>query len=232
MSLNNAISTTDLLVEYATAQGPIQALSCRGFVVPAGTSMAVTGSSGCGKSTLLSLLAGLLIPTSGSIELGGSTISALSERERVQYRRHMLGMVYQADNLLPFLTIEENVSLQLGICGRSGPDAGPEVSGLLAKLGLAGLEKRLPDQLSGGQRQRAAVARAVVHRPGVILADEPTGALDAKSANAVMDLLVAVHRELGSTLIVVSHDPAISARLDRTLLLEPPAAATRVAYAQ
>jgi ABC-type lipoprotein export system ATPase subunit len=219
----NDIVASDLVVDHRTATGPVRALECAHLAVDGGSSLAVMGPSGCGKSTLLGLLAGLALPTRGSVTIGARTISALGERDRVAFRRWALGMVYQADNLLPHLTIEENVGLQLSICRRDTmPERRADPGAVLNRLGLGELAERFPDQLSGGQRQRAAVARAIIHRPAVILADEPTGALDAASAQAVIALLVEVQREIGATLILVTHDPAIAAHLERTVHLARP----------
>jgi len=216
----NNILTSDLVVDCATDRGQVRALECAEVAVAGGTSLAVMGPSGCGKSTLLGLLAGLALPTRGTVSIGGETISALSERERVRFRRRTLGMVYQADNLLPHLTVEENVGLQLAICRRdTAPDQRADPGAVLERLGLGLLAKRLPDQLSGGQRQRVAVARAIIHRPAVILADEPTGALDAGSARMVIELLLDVQREIGATLALVTHDPEIASHLDRVVHL-------------
>lgn len=216
----NDIVTSDLVVDHATDMGPVRALDCAAVAVEGGTSLAVMGPSGCGKSTLLGLLAGLAVPTQGTVRIGGEPISALSERERVRFRRRALGMVYQADNLLPHLTVEENVGLQLAICRRdTAPEQRADPGLVLERLGLDLLAKRLPDQLSGGQRQRVAVARAIIHRPAVILADEPTGALDAASARIVIELLLDVHREIGATLVIVTHAPEVASHLDRAVHL-------------
>jgi ABC-type lipoprotein export system ATPase subunit len=141
----------------------------------------------------------------------------LSERDRSNFRRSHIGFVYQADNLLPFLTLLENVGLQLSLNGKSS-GTGRSLA-VLADLGLAGLAYRLPDHLSGGQRQRAAVARAIVHQPKIILADEPTGALDTANAAGVIDLLLAMQLEIGATLIMVTHDRDAARRLDRQVRL-------------
>jgi putative ABC transport system ATP-binding protein len=216
----NDILTGDLVVDHATDMGSVRALDCAAVAVAGGTSMAVMGPSGCGKSTLLGLLAGLALPTQGTVSIGGQPISALSERERVRFRRRALGMVYQADNLLPHLTVEENVGLQLAICrGDTLPEQRADPGVVLERLGLGLVATRLPDQLSGGQRQRVAVARAIIHRPAVILADEPTGALDAANARIVIELLLDVHREIGATLVIVTHDPEIASHLDRVVSL-------------
>jgi putative ABC transport system ATP-binding protein len=203
--------------QYTTPAGPVHALNGITFDVQPGSGLAITGPSGCGKSTLLGLIAGLEAPTAGHVSIGGQEISSLADGERARLRRDELGLVFQSDNLLPFLTAVENVSLQLAL--HAAGDGYERCLELLAELGLAGDVDKLPDQLSGGQRQRVAVARALVHRPRVILADEPTGSLDADNSAAVIDLLLAAQRGSGATLVVVTHDPAVAGRLDRTLRL-------------
>ena len=219
-----SILAEHVVVDHDTVAGPVRALECERLQIAAGESVAVMGPSGCGKSTLLGVLAGLATPTHGSVTVGGETVSSMSARDRGRFRRRSLGMVYQSDNLLPHLTVEENVGLQLAICRRElrhrEADAARSDPGqVLDRLGLAGLAGRLPDQLSGGQRQRAAVARAVINAPAVLLADEPTGALDGASAQSVIELLMDVHRRLGATLVLVTHDPQIAGRLDRIVHL-------------
>lgn len=214
-----AITTSALVVRYETASGTVTALDHPGLSVDAGSSLSVMGPSGCGKSTLLGLLAGLAVPTSGTVTIGGTVVSALADRDRARFRREHVGMVYQADNLLPYLTVEENVALPLAIARRDGDDPG----NLLDRLGLTDLARRFPDQLSGGQRQRVAVARALIGRPSVLLADEPTGALDPGNARGVIDLLIDAQRRLGVTLVMVTHDPAIADYADRRLTLVRPA---------
>jgi putative ABC transport system ATP-binding protein len=209
------IHVESVVVEHATPGGPVRALDGVSFMADAGSSVAITGPSGCGKSTLLGVLGGLAIPTAGAVRIGGEEISSLSERGRSDFRRTNVGFVYQADNLLPFLTVVENVGLQFALDGSStGLDWSLD---LLDRLGLANEAHRLPDHLSGGQRQRAAVARAVVHRPEVILADEPTGALDPANAAGVIDLLVEVQRDIGATLVMVTHDQGAASRMDRRI---------------
>jgi len=218
MSDTNTLRVHGLVVEYPTAAGPLRALDCPEFVVLGGSSVAITGPSGCGKSTLLSVLAGLTMPTAGEVTIGTTEVTSLSESSRVAFRKDAIGVVYQADNLLPFLTISENIRLQLALCADTD-HAECRTADLLERLGLGELGARLPDQLSGGQRQRAAVARAIVHRPSVILADEPTGALDEENAAAVVQLLLEAHRHLGSTLVVVTHEPTIAGNLERVVAL-------------
>jgi ABC-type lipoprotein export system ATPase subunit len=218
MTADASIQVDSVVVEHHTPGGPVFALRKVSFTVDAGTSVAITGPSGCGKSTLLGVVGGLAVPTAGAVRIGGEEISSLPDRRRSDFRRTHVGFVYQADNLLPFLTVVENVELQFALDGRSsGEDRSLD---LLDRLGLAADEAhRLPDHLSGGQRQRAAVARAVVHRPQVILADEPTGALDAANAAGVIDLLLEVQRDIGATLVMVTHDRDAARRMDRRIEL-------------
>jgi putative ABC transport system ATP-binding protein len=213
--MDASIHVESVVVEHATPGGPVRALDGVSFTVDAGSSVAITGPSGCGKSTLLGVLGGLALPTAGTVRIGAEEISSLPERRRTDFRRSHVGFVYQADNLLPFLTVVENVELQLALDG--GSTGADRPLDLLGKLGLAKWALRLPDHLSGGQRQRAAVARAVVHRPEVILADEPTGALDAANAAGVIELLLEVQREIGATLVMVTHDPGAASRMDRRI---------------
>ena len=218
MSDKNTIQVNDLVVEHQTASGPLRVLNCPELRIAGGTTTAITGRSGSGKSTLLGVLAGLGMPTKGSVTIGSTNVTGLPEHDRVAFRRDAIGLVYQADNLLPFLTVSENIQLQLALCGDSH-NAERRIDDLLERLGLGSLGNRLPDQLSGGQRQRVAVARAIVHRPAVILADEPTGALDEANAAAVIQLLLDAHQRLGSTLVLVTHDLSIARSMSRMVEL-------------
>lgn len=217
MTTDASITVDSVIVEHQTASGPVRALDGVSLTVDGGSSVAITGPSGGGKSTLLGVIGGLARPTWGTVRIGDAKISDLSERDRSNFRRSHIGFVYQADNLLPFLTLLENVGLQLSLNGKSS-GTGRSLA-VLADLGLAGLAYRLPDHLSGGQRQRAAVARAIVHQPKIILADEPTGALDTANAAGVIDLLLAMQLEIGATLIMVTHDRDAARRLDRQVRL-------------
>jgi ABC-type lipoprotein export system ATPase subunit len=218
VSIDASIAMDSVVVEHQTPSGPVRVLDEVSFAVASGSSLAITGPSGGGKSTLLGVIGGLALPTVGTVRIGDFRLSELAERDRSDFRRRHIGFVYQADNLLPFLTLLENVGLQLALNGDfSGT---PKSLAALDSLGLAGLAYRLPDHLSGGQRQRAAVARAVVHQPKIILADEPTGALDTDNAAGVIDLLLRLHGELGATLIMVTHDREAANRLDRQVHLE------------
>ncbi|MDP9222709.1 MAG: ABC transporter ATP-binding protein [Actinomycetota bacterium] len=215
MSGGASIELDDVTKRYETRAGTVHAVDGISLHVRAGISLAITGPSGCGKSTLLGLIAGLERPTAGRVSIGGREISSLPDVERARVRRHELGLVFQSDNLLPFLTAAENISLQLALHDpRESNARGLE---LLSELGLAEEADRFPDQLSGGQRQRMAVARALIHRPSLIMADEPTGSLDAQSAVTVVDLLLAAQRVSGATLVLVTHEPNVARRLDRTV---------------
>jgi putative ABC transport system ATP-binding protein len=217
VSIDASIAVDSLVVEHQTSSGPVRALDGVSFAVASGSSVAIMGPSGGGKSTLLGVIGGLARPTAGTVRIGNFHISALAERDRSDFRRRHIGFVYQADNLLPFLTLLENVGLQLALNGEFSETR--RTLAALDSLGLAGLAYRLPDHLSGGQRQRAAVARAVVHQPKIILADEPTGALDTDNAAGVIDLLLRLHAELAATLIMVTHDRDAASRLDRQIHL-------------
>jgi putative ABC transport system ATP-binding protein len=212
------IRLVDVARHYRTAAGVVRSVDGIDLEVEAGTSVAIVGPSGCGKSTLLGLLGGLEGPTRGKIWLGDTEISALSENERARLRREEIGFVFQSYDLLPFLSAFENVGFQLALIG--APDSETRTTELLDRLGLAEHSSKLPDQLSGGQRQRVGIARALVHRPKLILADEPTGELDSQSSASAMDLLIEAQRAIGATLVVVTHDMAVAARLDRIVRLK------------
>jgi putative ABC transport system ATP-binding protein len=217
MSAVAGIRVDRVSMDYSTPDGIVSALDDVTFELEPGESLAIMGPSGCGKSTLLGLIGALDAPTSGRIWIGPQEISSMSKKERVRLRRDSIGFVFQADNLLPFLTVVENVALHLALHGATqGYDRCLE---LLEILGVGDQAGKLPDQLSGGQRQRVAVARALIHRPSVILADEPTGALDAENSAAVLDLLLEAPRTLGASLVIVTHDPCVARGLNRTLML-------------
>ncbi|WIW00082.1 ABC transporter ATP-binding protein [Kinneretia aquatilis] len=182
-----------------------------------GELVALLGESGSGKSTLLNCLAGLDELDSGSVQLLGQQLEGLNEGERALLRRQQLGFVFQAFHVLPYLSVRDNVALPLLLLGR--PDA-ERVQTMLEAVGLGSLGERLPRQLSGGQLQRVAIARALVHKPALVLADEPTGNLDSRSASAVLDLLLAQVREQGAACLLVTHSERAAERADRCLRLE------------
>ena len=209
------VSASDLRMEYDTPAGRVNALDGVTLEISRASSMAIVGPSGCGKSTLLGILGGLELPTRGEVCIDGCVISALPDRSRAQLRRTSFGFVFQEDNLQPFLTVSENVAVQAVLAGVA--DDPERDQRLLDALEVGSLGHRLPDQLSGGQRQRVAVARSLVHSPRVVLADEPTGSLDAESSSKVVDLLLHLHKQEGATLVIVTHDPAVAARMDATV---------------
>ncbi|WP_428419003.1 ABC transporter ATP-binding protein [Methylibium sp.] len=186
--------------------------------VEAGEFVALLGESGVGKSTLLNAIAGLDTVDAGRVLLDGDDVTALPERALAMLRRAKLGFVFQAFHVLPHLSVADNVALPLLLLGAPDPS---RVQSVLAAVGLAGLGERLPQQLSGGQLQRVAIARAVVHRPRLILADEPTGNLDPSTAERVMDLLASEVRQEGTACVLVTHSTAAAARADRVLRLTP-----------
>jgi putative ABC transport system ATP-binding protein len=215
VSAGASVELDDVTKRYETVAEAVRAVDGITLDVQPGSSLAITGPSGCGKSTLLGLIGGLDAPTTGRVSIGGREISTMSEPYRARLRRHEIGLVFQSDNLLPFLTAIENVSLRLSLDDPGGDNHRSRE--LLAELGLEDEVDTFPDQLSGGQRQRVAVARALVHRPRLIVADEPTGSLDADSALAVVDLLIAAQCASGATLVLVTHEPEVARRLDRTV---------------
>ena len=184
--------------------------------VAPGEFVAIVGESGVGKSTLLNCMAGLDSWDSGSVLVGGIDLGRLDDEARALWRRKNVGFIFQAFHVLPHLDVAQNVALPLMLLGRPDP---AHVQQMLAAVGLAGLGTRLPQQLSGGQLQRVAIARALVHRPALLLADEPTGNLDPTTAASIMDLLLAQTREHGASLVLVTHSEAAAARADRVLRL-------------
>ncbi|MEO7982289.1 MAG: ABC transporter ATP-binding protein [Sporichthyaceae bacterium] len=224
-----AVSVESVSMRYDVPGGTVDVLTDVSLAVPAGGSVAVTGPSGCGKSTLLAVMGGLDRPTRGRVLVGDRQISDMGATELADLRRHHLGLVFQADNLLPFLTVLENVALGLAL---ADPDnESDRCRDILDRLGLAAHLDKLPDQLSGGQRQRVAVARAIVKAPTVVLADEPTGALDAANSAAVIDLLLMITRDVDAALVVVTHDPDVAMRMDSVAALRDGALVTDEASA-
>ncbi|WP_431034329.1 ABC transporter ATP-binding protein [Streptomyces sp. P6-2-1] len=202
---------------YGRGAGAVHALAGVDLVLAHGTFTAVMGPSGSGKSTFLQCAAGLDRPSAGSVRLGGTEITGMKENELTALRRGRLGFVFQAFNLLPSLTVEQNVLLPVRLAGQRQDRR--RAADVLAQVGLAGKGRRRPGELSGGQQQRVAVARALVTRPDVIFADEPTGALDTGTAAEVLGLLRHAVDTLGATVVMVTHDPVAAAWADRVLFL-------------
>jgi len=178
---------------------------------------ALLGPSGSGKTTLLNLVSGIDLPDAGEVVVDGVSLTSLGERERTLFRRARIGFVFQFFNLLPTLTVLENLLLPLELVGRKGHAARARALGLLDEVGLADRAGSFPDRLSGGERQRVALARALVHDPALVLADEPTGNLDPDTGEVVVDLLDGLVRRHGKTLLVVTHSPSLASRADRVL---------------
>ncbi len=220
--MNPAPSTAPLLDvrDLQRRYGEVAVFSHINVQVRAGEAVAIMGESGVGKSTLLNCIAGLDDPQAGQITLCGQEVCTLSETGRALLRRQHLGFVFQAFHVLPHLDVAQNVGLPLLLLGHLSPaDRTQRVQAMLQRLGLAELAQRLPAQLSGGQLQRVAVARALVHRPALVLADEPTGNLDPASADRVLSALLDQCRSEGAALVLVTHSASAAARADRVLRL-------------
>lgn len=212
---SDGIETRDLHYEVAN-RTLLHSVNLR---VEAGQSVAVTGPSGCGKSTLLSLLAGLLQPTRGSIRVAGQDITTIAAGRRAALRLRSVGMIYQFGELLPELSPLENTVLPALLAGVSKQEAYARGSELLGSLGVKDVLSTETGELSGGERQRVAVARALIGRPQVVLADEPTGALDGKSSDTVADLLFELPSRYSCALVVVTHNPQVAARADQVMAM-------------
>jgi len=202
-----------------TADGDLAILHDLSFQIEQGESVAIIGASGSGKSTLLSLLAGLDLPSTGQIELMGQGLNLLDEDGRARLRGQFVGFVFQSFQLLPHLTALENVMLPLEMAGVGQAEARLSALQWLEKVGLSLRANHFPKTLSGGEQQRVALARAFINRPAILFADEPTGSLDEASGNRVIELLFELNRENSSTLVLVTHDPALAARCGRQLSL-------------
>jgi putative ABC transport system ATP-binding protein len=212
------MTVTHLHKSVTDATGTIDILSDIDFTVQAAETLAIVGSSGSGKSTLLSIMAGLDTPSQGTVHLLGQDLFALSEDQRAQVRGRHIGFVFQSFQLLAHLNALENVMLPLELAGR--PQARALATDMLERVGLGQRLRHFPRLLSGGEQQRVALARAFVTRPPLLLADEPTGSLDPDTGERIMNLLLELNAEQGTTLILVTHDPALAQRCGRILRLE------------
>ncbi len=187
--------------------------------IAAGELAVILGRSGSGKSTLLNLIAGIDLPSAGRVVVDGRDLGALSERERTLFRRHRVGFVFQFFNLIPTLTVVENLLLPLELAGKVGPAERDRALSLLDRVGLADRRRSFPDRLSGGEQQRVAVARALAHDPSLVLADEPTGNLDLETGTEVLELLDSLVRSRGKTLVMVTHAREVMGIADRVFTL-------------
>jgi putative ABC transport system ATP-binding protein len=216
-SVKDIIVTENLSKSVATSEGVLHILNSIDLRIRRGESIAITGESGSGKSTLIGLLAGLDTPSAGSIRLDGRSLTRLDEDGRAALRNELIGFMFQSFQLLPGLTALENVMLPLELKGER--QAASEAREWLDRVGLGERLKHTPKQLSGGEQQRVALARAFATRPRILFADEPTGNLDSRTGATVIDLLFELNRENDTTLLLVTHDPALAERCGRTVRL-------------
>jgi putative ABC transport system ATP-binding protein len=212
-----AVAAYEVARRYGEGDCAVHALRGVSLDVPSGQFAAIMGPSGSGKSTLMHILAGLDQPTAGTVEIGGEDITTMDDKELTLLRRRQIGFVFQAFNLVPTLTAEENIVLPLAIAGRKTQSGW--IDGIIDRVGLNERRRHKPAELSGGQQQRVAVARALASEPTVLFADEPTGNLDSRSGAEVLELLSEASREYGQTIVMVTHDPRAAERADRVVHL-------------
>lgn len=213
-----AVRTENLKKTYLSGENAVHALRGVNVEITRGESIAIIGSSGSGKSTLLHLIGGIDRPTDGKVFVGGKDIYSQNDGELALFRRRQVGFVFQMFNLIPHLTVYENIVLPLGLDGRTADSE--RVDELIITLGLSDKKRSFPNQLSGGQQQRAAIARALVTQPVIVLADEPTGNLDSKTSSEVLNLLRISADKLGQTMAIITHDDKVAQFCDRVVRLE------------
>lgn len=214
----NILEVRELKKYYGEGENQVKALDGVSLSVEKGEFLAVVGTSGSGKSTLLHMMGGLDTPTSGQVVVAGKDISSLSRDELTIFRRRKIGFVFQSYNLLPLMNVYDNIVLPIKLDGIRPDEA--YVDQIIAALGLEEKRLAMPNQLSGGQQQRIAVGRALIHKPSIVLADEPTGNLDTQNSREIMSLLKSSVRKYGQTLILITHDPSIAAQADRVIFME------------
>ena len=210
------LTVTQIRKSYASAEGPVPVLRGVDLTMDMGETLALTGESGSGKSTLLHLIGGLDVPDSGTIRLAGQQINGLDDAGRAALRRTEVGVVFQQFNLISSLNVGDNIAFHARMAGRHDP---ARAANLAERIGLTAHLRKYPEQLSGGQQQRVAIARTLVARPKLVLADEPTGNLDEATSTAVLDLMLELTAETGAALLMVTHSERLAARLQRRLHL-------------
>lgn len=211
------LSVDNVIKHFDTNEGPVQVLDGLSLEVAAGEVVALTGESGSGKSTLLHVIAGLEPAQSGRVELDGTEVLGLNDTDSARLRREDIGIVFQQFNLIPSLTVGQNISFQARLAGRA--QSGLRTEDLVTSLGLEDQVTKYPEQLSGGQQQRVAIARAILHAPKLVLADEPTGNLDEETGDSVFDALLTQTRASGASLLIATHSIRLAKRADRRLHL-------------
>ena len=214
---NSIISTHELKKYYTVGENTVKALDGVNITINKGEFICIAGRSGSGKSTLLNMLAGLELPTSGTVQVAGKRLESMNEKARIRFRRDDIGFVFQSYNLMPQYTALENVALPLAIRGAPLKLRNEMAEAMLVRVGLKEHIHHKPGELSGGQQQRVGIARAIITRPPIVLADEPTGNLDTGTSEETMELLTGLFRERGTTFILVSHDPGMRKYTDRTI---------------
>lgn len=214
---NSIISTHELKKYYTVGENTVKALDGVDMTVNKGESVCIAGRSGSGKSTMLNMLAGLELPTSGTVQVASKRLESMNEKARIRFRRDDIGFVFQSYNLMPQYSALENVALPLAIRGAPLKLRNEIAEAMLVRVGLKEHIHHKPGELSGGQQQRVGIARAIITRPPIVLADEPTGNLDTGTSEETMELLTGLFRERGTTFILVSHDPGMRKYTDRTI---------------
>lgn len=212
------LEVTNLCKTYGKGDTMVKALDNVSFSVEKGEFVAIIGPSGSGKSTLLHILGGVDVPTKGSVVINQTDISNLDETALAIFRRRQIGLIYQSYNLIPILTVQENLTLPLLLDGRK-PDE-KQISTLVKRLGLENRLDHLPNQLSGGQQQRVSIGRALVNNPALMLADEPTGNLDSENSKEIISLLRQFNKDFNQTVIIITHDEKIANSADRVITIE------------
>jgi putative ABC transport system ATP-binding protein len=215
-----AVRCSGVTKSFPAGEGVVEVLRGIDFDVPAGELTMLVGPSGCGKTTLISIIAGILTPTGGEVEIYGTPITQMSDAEKVAFRRSNVGFIFQQYNLLPALTAAENAAIPLVAAGMPMARAAGSASAILERIGMGAHRAKLPNQLSGGQQQRVAIARALVHAPRLIVCDEPTAALDAESGQTVLEILKDAALASDRAVIVVTHDTRIYSFADRIASME------------